>query len=98
MKFWESINKTLRCCNGCTNYAWKKLLITWILRNTWEMLQYKFTQEQCITSCARKIICNYCDCNYVSVDILYDGGNVYQQEDFGSSSSFFKKSLSLDVT
>ena len=57
------------------------------------MFRYGFPKSQFIINCARTIICNSWDQNYLSGDILYAGGNVDQQEYFGFSSSLFKKIL-----
>ena len=46
--------------------------------------------------CHRRIFCNSCYQNYVSGDILYDCGNVDKKENFGFSSSFFKKTSIID--
>ena len=49
-----------------------------------------FPQEHVINSCHRTNICDYFGQINVSGDILYAGGNVEEQEDFGFSGSLKK--------
>ena len=72
-------------------YVVQKQLITWVLKNTWEMFYSEFSQTQVMIPCPRATICNYCEQEYVSGDKLYSGGTDKQQEDFGFLGSFFKK-------
>ena len=64
------------------------------------MFHSEFPQAKVIITCTRTSIYNYCDQDDLLGDILYDGGNVDQQEYFLFSSLFFKKSLSIidDIT
>ena len=64
------------------------------------MFHSDFTEAQVIITCTRTIICNSCDKDVVSYDILNYGGNFYEQVDFGFSSSFIKKSpkIKYDTT
>ena len=59
------------------------------------MLHSRFPQVEGIIPCPRTIICNYYDQNYLSGDILFVGGNVDQQENFGFSGSLTKNNLAL---
>ena len=74
--FETNINKKLICCHGYKNYTGNKRLITWVLKNYWENFHSEFSKSKVIITCPRAIICNYCDQNLVSGDILYDIGNV----------------------
>ena len=80
--------------------CFKKKLTTWVSKNTLEIFHSEYSQSQFIDPCTRIFICNYCGQKYVSVDILYDGKNVHQQEYLGFSSSLFKQSPSIiyDIT
>ena len=61
------------------------------LKNSWEMFRSKFPEAPVINPCPRTTIYSYCAKINVLGDILYAGGNVEEQEDFGFSGSFFKK-------
>ena len=71
------------CIHGYTNCVAHNDLITWVSKNSWEMLLSEFSQAEKIIPCPRILICNNCEQNNLLGDILNAGDNVDDQEDYG---------------
>ena len=84
------ININLRCSHGYTNCVIHTDLITWVFKNSWKTLLSEFSHAERIITCLRTIICNKCEQNKRIGEILNAGDNVYDQEDFGFTGSYFK--------
>ena len=65
-------------------------LITWVSNCSWDMLLSEFIHAVKIIPCPRTTICNKCEHNGTSGDILNGGDNVDDEEIFGFSELFFK--------
>ena len=88
--FETHINKNLIFINGYKHYVTQNEFITWVSKNSWEILLSEFSQSEKIIPCTWKIICNTCEQMNVSGNILNAGENVEDQEDYGFTASFFK--------
>ena len=88
--FETHINRNLRCIHGYTNCVAHNDLITWVSKNSWDMLLYKFSQAGKIIPCPRTIIFNNCEQNNLVGDIFNAGDNVDDHEDYGFIGSFIK--------
>ena len=84
------MNRNLRCSHGYTNYVRHTDLITWVSKNSWEMLLSEFSHSERISACTRTIVCNKCEQNNMIGETLNAGDNVDFQEDFGFTWSVFK--------
>ena len=62
----------------------------------WEMFLSESPQARVINPYPRTTIYDYCEQINVSGDILYSGGNVEEQEDYGFSGSLKKKNIIID--
>ena len=56
--FETHINRNLRCIHGYTNCVRHTDLITWVSKNSWEMLLSEFSHAERISACPRTIIFN----------------------------------------
>ena len=65
-------------------------LITWLSNSAWNMLLSEFKHAIKIIPCPRTTICNKCEQNNTSGDILTSGDNADDKEIFGFSESYFK--------
>ena len=59
--FETQINRNLICSHGYTNCVRHTDLITWVSKNSWEMLLSEFSHAERISACPRTIICNKCE-------------------------------------
>ena len=73
----------MRCIHRYTNRIAHNDLITWVSKNSWEMLLSEFSQAEKIISCPRIISFNNFEQNNMLGDILNAGNNVDDQEDYG---------------
>ena len=71
----------MRCSHGYTNCVRHTDLITWVSKNSWEMLLSEISHAEIISACSRTIICNKCEQNNMMGEILNSGDNVDDQED-----------------
>ena len=70
-------------------------MITWVSRDSWEMLLSELSQAGKIIPCPRTMICNNCGHIKLLSDTLNAGDNVDAQEDNGFTGSF-RNILCLD--
>ena len=80
----------MRCIHGYTNCVAHNDLITWVSKNSWEMLLSEFSQAEKMIPCPRKIFCNNCEQNNLLGNIFNAGDNVDDRENYGFIASFFK--------
>ena len=76
--------------HGYTNCVRRTDLITWVSKNSWEILLSEFSHAKIISACTGTIICNKCEQNNMRGGILNSGDNVDDQENFGFTESYFK--------
>ena len=65
--------------HGYTNYVRHTDSITWVSKNSWEMLLSGFSHAERISACPRPIICNKCEQNNMRGEVLNAGDNVDDQ-------------------
>ena len=53
----------MRCIHGYTNCVAHNDLITWVSKNSWEMLLSEFSQAEKLIPCTKTTICNNCEQN-----------------------------------
>ena len=80
--FETHINRKLRCSHGYNNCVRHTDLITWVSKNSWEMLLSEFSHAEIISTFPRKIIFNKREQNKMRGEILNAGDNVDDQENF----------------
>ena len=78
----------MRCIYGYTNCVAHNDLITWVSKNSWEILHSEFSQAEKIIPCPRKIICDNCEQMNMLADILNAGDNDEDPEDYGFTDYF----------
>ena len=84
------INIKVRCIHVYNNCVRHTDSITWVSKNSWEMLLSEFSHTEIISTCTRSIICNKCEQNNMRGEILNAGDNVDDQENVGFTGSYFK--------
>ena len=88
--FETHIKRNLRCSHEYKNWVKHTDLITWVSKNSWEVLLSQFSHAGRISVCPTNIICNKCEKNIMINEILNTGDNVDDQEGFGFTGSCFK--------
>ena len=86
--FETHINRNLICCYGYTNCVRHTDFITWVSKNSWEMLLSEFSYSERISACSREIICNKFEQNNMIGEVFNAGDNIDDQEYFGFTGSY----------
>ena len=76
--FETDMNRNLIYIHGYNNCVAHNDQITWVSKNSWEMLPSEFSHAERIIACRRKIICNKCEKNNTRGEIWNAGDNVDQ--------------------
>ena len=88
--FETHINRSFRCSYGYNSCVTHTDLITWVSKNVWEMLLSEFSQSGKISARHKTKNCNNFEQNIMLGELLNDGDNVDDKEDFGFTGSYFK--------